>query len=284
MFLGHGIYHILNAVTVGVRIALANNGKPVTSSSVDGTALPDTFSIINIVSGTHMDQTGGSGANGTPVIGYHGTGNDNQKWIIRQAGGSNNGSSWKIQSKATETFVDLFGGFPADGTAIEAFNGSWTDGNGHQLWTFEPLSLKGQDTLVASAALSQDFKNYLPGGFRLFFPAATVRRYLLLQQDTLTKIWGDSGIGKNSLRNWIFDYDAFATVFKGEVAKWGAATFKANGFTILCGMMFARQLGAEHAYNWVVDVQDRTSVVFFDPRTGQFSADAGGYEAYVGLF
>ncbi len=40
---------------------------------------------------------------------------------------------------------------------------------------------------------------------------ATVRRYLLLQQDTLNKIWGDSGIGKNSLRKWIFDYDAFAT-------------------------------------------------------------------------
>lgn len=81
---------------------------------------------------------------------------------------------------------------------------------------------------------------------------ATVRRYLLLQQDTLTKIWGDSGIGKNSLRKWIFDYDAFATGshslltsfalavsiglkcvvrftgFKGEVAKWGAATFQAN--------------------------------------------------------
>lgn len=50
------------------------------------------------------------------------------------------------------------------------------DGNGHQLWTFEPLSLKGQevhDTLVASAALSQDFKNYLPGG--LFVQTLTFR-------------------------------------------------------------------------------------------------------------
>ena len=56
-----------------------------------------------------------------------------------------------------------------DGASIVGWQGSWDDGTslGHQHWTFEPQSLRGNEvhtTLLANPYLRQDFKSYVADG------------------------------------------------------------------------------------------------------------------------
>ncbi|KAJ8469474.1 hypothetical protein ONZ51_g8969 [Trametes cubensis] len=237
-FSGDGIYRIEHG-RVPVRIALARH------SSEDGAAIvvwnlkdeyldhlwliksvpgqADTYTIRNTVGGTYMDLKKSSRDNGTPIIGWHWTGNDNQKWIIKKE--TSGTGCWKIQNKAAESFIDLYDGESADGSKIVGWQSSWNDGPpgkslGHQLWTFSPQSLFGHEIhtiLKTNPYLRQDFKSYISDGM-----------YLILSRTQLQEIWSKMGLTSKDWRSEIFDCDDFAFTFKTEVAKWGKNEFNAN--------------------------------------------------------
>ncbi|KAJ8475454.1 hypothetical protein ONZ51_g6552 [Trametes cubensis] len=282
-----GIYRIEHA-HVPVRIALAyhssNDGANIIAwtvsddyldhlwliKSVEGEA--DTYTIRNTVGGTFMDS-GGQTADGAQIVGYHQTGSDNQKWIIKK---ETSGSYWKIMNKTTQNFVDLLDG--VNGTKIVGWKGSWSDGTsvGHQHWTFSPQSLLGSEVhtvLKNNPYLRQDFRSYISDGM-----------YLILSRERLQEIWRNSGLSSRKWRAEIFDCDDFSFVYKAEVAKWGDSQFKADGFAIICGVMFGVNAKNEaHAYNWVINPEDYSTVVFFEPQNNTFMVNPG-YDAYFGVF
>ncbi|KAH9903466.1 ricin B-related lectin [Cubamyces lactineus] len=290
-----GIYRIEHA-HVAVRIALAahssDDGTPVIAWNVNDDYLdhmwliksvpnePNTYTIRNTVGGSYMDLSGSSADDGTPIIGFHKMSpGENQKWIIKKE--TSGTGHWKIQNKATHTFVDLLNGGSSDGTKIVGWQGSWNDGTslGHQHWTFNPQSLLGHEVhtiLRANPYLRQDFKSYKADGM-----------YLILSRARLQEIWRNSELPSRRWREQIFDCDDFAFVYKAAVAKWGDEQFKADGFAIVCGTMFGtREEEGEvygHAYNWMIDPNDHSSIVFFEPQNNSFMDDPG-YQAYFGVF
>ncbi|KIJ39841.1 carbohydrate-binding module family 13 protein [Sphaerobolus stellatus SS14] len=291
MSLGRGIYKISSRY-YSVRIAL-QGGSNVDSTSVvawgtsderdeqlwliepvSGEA--DTYTVRNLCGGSYMDLS--AAADGTSITGFHSTGSNSQKWVIRKE--STNGQSWKIQNKATQTFADLSWGGTSNGTVICGWQGAWSDTNGqsHQQWMFDIQSRTASEVHASinnSSYISRDFESYLSDGL-----------YLILPRQKIQSIWQNSGLGNLAWRNDIFDCDDFATVFKGEIAKWGNQTFKADvsGFAMLCGMMFGRQATGAHAYNWFVDSTDKSKIVFFEPQNGTYADNAWGYAGYFGLF
>ncbi|KZV73639.1 carbohydrate-binding module family 13 protein [Peniophora sp. CONT] len=279
-FHGEGIYHIEHA-RVAVRIALASpssdDGTPVVGWSVNEDVLhhmwlvesvlneEDTYTIRNTVSGTYMDLTGSSAATETPIIGFRKVlPGENQKWIIKKE--STGTGFWKIQNKATGTFLDLWNGGGGNGTKITGCKGSWAVDNttslGHQHWTFRPQSLRGDEVhriLRDSPHLRQGSQSYRSDG-----------KYLILSEARFQEIWRTSGLQDRRWRSEIFDYEDFAFVFKAEVAKWGDNQFKADGFAILCGVMFSSGRQGRSAYNWMINSEDHTAIVFFEPQTNTF--------------
>ncbi|KAI0324242.1 Moa, A lectin from the mushroom marasmius Oreades in complex with the trisaccharide Galgalglcnac [Cubamyces sp. BRFM 1775] len=290
-FTGNGIYHIDHA-HVSVRIALAYH------SSKDGTAViawnlhdefldhlwliqpvhgeANTYTIRNTVSGTYMDLTKSSSKNGTPIIGWHRTGNDNQKWIIKKETSRNR--YWKIQNKASQTFIDLLNGKSADASDIVGWQGEWSDGVslGHQLWDLKCQSVLGGSVLTAlhkDPYIGKDFQSYLSDAM-----------YLVLNRKQLQEIWPKTGLTSKDYRPEIFDCDDFAFAYKAEVAKWGKNAFKVDGFAILCGIMYgSNERGNVHAYNWMVDPRDHYQVIYFEPQDGTFKYNPG-YKAFFGVF
>nr|BAC87876.1 Ricin B-related lectin [Cerioporus squamosus] len=290
-FEGHGIYHIPHAHVANIRMALANrgsgqNGTPVIAWDsnndafdhmwlVEPTGEADTYTIHNVSTGTYMDVTASAVADNTPIIGYQRTGNDNQKWIIRQVQTDGGDRPWKIQCKATGTFATLYSG-GGSGTAIVGWR--LVNSNGNQDWVFQKLSQTSVNVhatlLACGATVGQDFKNYLYDGL-----------YLVLPRDRISAIWKASGLGETARRDGIYDSDEFAMTFKSAAATWGKENFKADGFAILCGMMFGTKASTNrHAYNWVVERGSFSTVTFFEPQNGTYSDDAWGYKAYFGLF
>nr|3PHZ_A Chain A, Ricin B-related lectin [Cerioporus squamosus]3PHZ_B Chain B, Ricin B-related lectin [Cerioporus squamosus]5MUA_A Chain A, Ricin B-related lectin [Cerioporus squamosus]5MUA_B Chain B, Ricin B-related lectin [Cerioporus squamosus]BAC87875.1 Ricin B-related lectin [Cerioporus squamosus] len=284
-FQGHGIYYIASAYVANTRLALsedssANKSPDVIISSdavdplnnlwlIEPVGEADTYTVRNAFAGSYMDLAGHAATDGTAIIGYRPTGGDNQKWIISQIN-----DVWKIKSKETGTFVTLLNG---DGGGTGTVVG-WQNitNNTSQNWTFQKLSQTGANvhaTLLACPALRQDFKSYLSDGL-----------YLVLTRDQISSIWQASGLGSTPWRSEIFDCDDFATVFKGAVAKWGNENFKANGFALLCGLMFGSKSSGAHAYNWFVERGNFSTVTFFEPQNGTYSANAWDYKAYFGLF
>ncbi|KAH9903479.1 hypothetical protein C8Q73DRAFT_786056 [Cubamyces lactineus] len=286
-----GIYYIEQA-HVPVRIALAghssNDGTPIIAWTVNDDFLDhmwviksvpnevDTYTIRNTVGGTFMDS-GGQTTNGAQIVGYHQTNGDNQKWIIKKE--TTGTGYWKIQNKTTKNFIDLLNGGSANGTKIVTWSGSWSDGTskGHQHWIFSPQSLRGSEIhtlLLRNPWLRQDFKSYQADGM-----------YLILSRARLQEIWRRSGLSARKWRSEIFDCDDFAFVYKAEAAKWGDDTFKADGFAILCGVMFGTNptTNEGHAYNWMINPENRSAIVFFEPQNNTFM-DNPGYNAYFGVF
>ncbi|KAJ8475439.1 hypothetical protein ONZ51_g6541 [Trametes cubensis] len=241
-----GIYHIEHA-HVAVRIALA-----------EGKSEAYAFSGLT--------------ENGTAIIGFQKVKpGDNQKWIIKKESSAT--GYWKIQNKAT--FVDLLNGGSSNGTKIVGWEGSWDDSTslGHQHWTFSPQSLPGHEIhtiLKANTYLRQDFKSYETDGMRVGLPVSTTLpshdyyRYLILSRARLQEIWNKSGLSSRKWREEIFDCDDFSFVYKSEVAKWGDNHFKADGFAIICGIMFGTNSNAAHAYNWMIDPADHSDIIFFE--------------------
>ncbi|KAI0664077.1 Moa, A lectin from the mushroom marasmius Oreades in complex with the trisaccharide Galgalglcnac [Cubamyces menziesii] len=289
-FKGDGIYRIQNGY-VPMRIALTDHSSadktPVIGwdikddfldhmwliTSVSGEA--NTYYIRNIYAGTYMDLANGSSANNTPVIAFHkASPGESQKWIIKlETSGSGH---WKIQNKGAGTFVDLYRGGPK----IVGWEGYWDERKlpsmGHQLWDFYPQSLLGHEIhtiLEANPYLKLDFKSYISDGM-----------YLILDRTRLQAIWRNSGLSDRKWREEIFDCDDFSFVYKSEVAKWGDSSFKADGFAIICGVMFGTNaVGQGHAYNWMISPEDHSAIVFFEPQNNTFMENPG-YKAYFGVF
>ncbi|KAI9062306.1 carbohydrate-binding module family 13 protein [Trametes sanguinea] len=291
-----GIYRIEHAY-VAVRFALAahssDDGTPIIAWSVNDDYLDhmwliqsvsgeaNTYTIRNLVGGSYMDLCASSSDDGTPLIGFHKTHpGENQKWIIKKE--TSGSGHWKIQNKATKTFVDLLNGGSSNGTKLVGWQGGWNDGTslGHQHWTFSPQSLLGHEihtVLKANPYLRRDFESYQADGM-----------YLILSRARLREIWRQSGLRNRNWRSEIFDCDDFAFVYKAEVAKWGDGQFKADDFAIVCGVMFGindegREADSGHAYNWMVDPEDHSSIIFFEPQNNSFMVNPG-YKAYFGVF
>ncbi|KAF8642985.1 hypothetical protein AX16_009284 [Volvariella volvacea WC 439] len=282
MVQGRGIYYIPNAA-LGVRIGLSAGPTPDTpGSAVVGWAPVDkddhmwliepvsgqanTYTIRNVLSGAYMDLNAGTPI-GAAISTSVWTGADDQKWIITKSG-----NFWKIKNKASNHFVDLFNGGSANGTPIVGV----ADGTAtHLLWNFEILSRTSsqiQTALSHNPYVAVGFKSFLSDGL-----------YLILPRDKLSAIWASTGLGSTRWRTEIFDCDDFALTYKSAVAKWGNARYKADGFGILCGLMFGVHGTAAHAYNWTLERRDLSTVTFFEPQNGRFSSDPG-YNAYFGLY
>ncbi|KDQ29914.1 carbohydrate-binding module family 13 protein [Pleurotus ostreatus PC15] len=226
----------------------------------------DTFTIRNLASGNYLDLTDGYQSDGTSIYCRAPTGGNNQKWIIKRDVHQEPQKEllWKIQNEASKTFADLYGGGP-----------HLTPITSEQIRT----------VLQASPYIQKNFPSFNADGLRV----SSSFSYLVLSSERLRAIWGDTDLGSTKSRPEIFDIDDFATIFKAEVAKWGNKTFKADGFGILCGMMFGSKTdnnGKEisTAYNWNLEVKDLSKVVFYRPLDGTISYDADGYKAYFGLY
>ncbi|KAI0090539.1 ricin B-like lectin [Irpex rosettiformis] len=90
------------------------------------------YTIQNANSRTYADLSGSNLQSGTPIIGFHGTGNPNQNWIITR---NTLKTAYVIRNQATGTYVDLLNGGTANGTAVNGWAGEGVDTpNPHQLW------------------------------------------------------------------------------------------------------------------------------------------------------
>ncbi|TBU21800.1 ricin B-like lectin [Dichomitus squalens] len=94
------------------------------------------YTIQNANSRTYLDLQGNSapenGGHGTRVIGYHQTGVQSQRWIIKR---SSKNTSYSIINGVTGTYMDLDGG--SNGTPIMTFRGEgigYSTTNENQLW------------------------------------------------------------------------------------------------------------------------------------------------------
>ncbi|TDL14708.1 ricin B-like lectin [Rickenella mellea] len=220
------------------------------------------YTIVNIRSGTNMVVK--SGKDGALVGGYHHTDNANQQWTISKPNGS---EYFKIQNKAERTFLDIPGGKHVNGIRLHCWHGGWDEGNINQLWTFRCHSRTSQEidkVLNDDPNIRHKHSRYLTNG-----------TYFVLSQAMLREIWNHTGLGNTHWRRQIFDCDDFAIVFKAAVAKWGAENIRANGFAILCGLMFGRKPGGEvHAYNFTLS-DSYHDVEFFEPQKGHFTRHIG---------
>ncbi|KAF8646499.1 hypothetical protein AX16_007176 [Volvariella volvacea WC 439] len=262
MIQGRGIYYIMNA-SAPVRIGLIPEQNPTVPGTtlvrwepvdkddhmwliepVDGQA--DTYTIRNVLTGAYMDLNAGTPAEAV-ISTSAWTAGDDQKWIITQCG-----EFYKIKNKASNYFADLRNGGRANGTPIVGV----VDGpSSHQLWNFRILSCTSsqvRDALTQSPYITTEFKE---------FNADTL--YLILPRDKLSAVWRGTSLCFTKWRKEIFDCDDFATVFKAE--------------------MYGENESSRHAYNWTLDLNDRSTVIFFEPQNGRFSNDIG-YNAYFGLF
>jgi len=236
----------------------------------------DTYTLRNIKSGTYLDLAGGNANDGSRIVGWEHTNTYNQRWIIRKDGEG----MYRIQNLASHTFVDLHNGESANGTQITAWAGSW-DSQGpdtfHKQWVFERVSLAGTEIhtlLKAHPNIEQDFKSYQVDG-----------EYMILPQGIWKAIWDSSTLPSRKWRKELFDCDDFAAVYKAAVATWGDGNIRADGVSILCGLMLGRakppRVGA-HAYNFTIS-DDKWKVLFFEPQNGSFQAD-NEYQPYLGYF
>ncbi|KAF4601318.1 hypothetical protein EYR38_005970 [Pleurotus pulmonarius] len=229
----------------------------------------DTFTVRNLASGNYLDLTDGSKTDGASVYCRASAGGNNQKWIIKRDEHQEprKESLWKMQNEASKRW-----------------QGSWTEAESigrTRQWIFECISQTTSQirtTLNASPYIQQNFPSF--NGDEL---------YLVLSSERLYAIWEGTDLGSTQSRVEIFDSDDFALVFKAEVAKWGNKTFKADGFGILCGMMFSSKAdnngkAISYAYNWSLEVKDPSKVVFFEAHNGKISHEVDGYKAYFGLY
>ncbi|KAG9218687.1 hypothetical protein CCMSSC00406_0001199 [Pleurotus cornucopiae] len=259
LFIGRGIYHIQHAHSANVRMAI--------NSGLEHFPKFDK-SLIRIVDAA--------------AIGFHSWEDfANHMWLIDPVEGYND--TFTIRNLASGNYLDLTDGYQSDGTSI--YCRAPTGGN-NQKWIIKrDVHQEPQKELLwkIQNEASKTFADLYGGRVSSSFS------YLVLSSERLRAIWGDTDLGSTKSRPEIFDIDDFATIFKAEVAKWGNKTFKADGFGILCGMMFGSKTdnnGKEisTAYNWNLEVKDLSKVVFYRPLDGTISYDADGYKAYFGLY
>jgi len=285
MSLATGIYRISNhftPVVVNLNDGNPDDKTPITAFH-DNQGLnqawfvrlksgADTYTIRNVAGGSYIELPGGSKENGTEIFAYHQDGGADQDWVIRKAPDG----FYKIQNKASGTFLDLSNGGTADGTKITGSAGDWTSG-GHQAWDFKSISLAAADVhkiLQANSNIQQDFKNYL-----------SESPYLVISQDHINEIWQSTGLANARVRANILDYDYFALTFKKAVSDWGHKNVKADGFAILCGVLYGKNdKGETHAYNWYTIEGDQNNIAFLDPQTGESRNDPWGFKPFFGFF
>ncbi|EPS97737.1 hypothetical protein FOMPIDRAFT_82405 [Fomitopsis schrenkii] len=151
MSIQSGVYFIQNAGT-GTVLDL-ENGSSANSTKVHGYQkrelsdnwVPAQLWVVSLVEGnlytientnsrTYLDLTASNVASGTPIIGYQGTSNPNQRWAILRNSAD---TAYVIQNQATGTFVDLLDGNSANLTPVNGWAGQGvTTPNTHQLWKF----------------------------------------------------------------------------------------------------------------------------------------------------
>ncbi|GJE91459.1 ricin B-like lectin [Phanerochaete sordida] len=92
----------------------------------------NTYVFQNANSRTYAELGGGD--NQTPIVANAGTGGKNQQWVVTR---NKNGTSYVIQNVQYNTFVDLYNGGNANGTAVNGWQGSGpATENTNQLWNF----------------------------------------------------------------------------------------------------------------------------------------------------
>ncbi|EGN91712.1 carbohydrate-binding module family 13 protein [Serpula lacrymans var. lacrymans S7.3] len=290
--LTRGIYSITNGYTpVAMDLGMGDpgNGTPVTGwqkhalsdagclcqlwylKPYNGEA--DTFTIQNLRGGTYLDLSNGSRDNGTRIMGFQRTG-ENQVWIIRQVPGT---MFYKIQNRHSQTFVDLKDGLDANGTEIRGWQGDWPDiyYSRNQLWSFQRLSQTGREINTIINA-----NRYLENRLSLNTPD---KIYWVVDHGLLKSIWYNANLGRGWQYHYVkdkFDFNDLALAFKSEMAKWRNDNVRAEEFGILCGVVFTapgQQGQNENAYNFVLGNNGR-GVYFFEPETGRFSENIG-YDA-----
>ncbi|KAI0664073.1 hypothetical protein C8Q70DRAFT_1049592 [Cubamyces menziesii] len=281
-FKGDGIYHIKHA-HVGIRMALGPNsskdGAPVIAWHASDDLLdhlwliksvPDEtgiYTIQNTVGGTYMSLI-----DGTPVLSARKTNPGlNQYWIIKPVSKT---KYWRIQNKANEMFMDLDYGGNSNGTKIQGWHGSWDEGRTgfNRDWTFQCQSILGHEIrklVNATPYLGHDNRSFIDNGM-----------YLTLDRERLQAIWRNSGLISRKWRSAIFDADDFAYTYKAEVAKWGDEQFRADGFAIICGIMFGSISKNAFAYNWMINPEDKASVIFFDPQNNSFTDTSSHFSVF----
>ncbi len=136
-----GDYHIASALDLGCTINVAGgnstesganvhlwrNGGPIVTVKYLGDGY---YSMVFKKSGMAMDVYNAGSADGTNVLQYKQTTNDNQKWIIKEAGDN---YYFNIISKCNGLYLDVAGGSSADGTNIQMYHGNDTPS---QKWRF----------------------------------------------------------------------------------------------------------------------------------------------------
>ena len=136
-----GDYHIASALDLacsinvaggnskesGMNVHLWKNEGPIVTVKYLGDGY---YSLVFKHSGMAMDVYNAGSADGTNVLQYKQTTNDNQKWIIKEAGDN---YTFNIISKCNGLYLDVAGGSSADGTNIQMYHGN---GTASQKWRF----------------------------------------------------------------------------------------------------------------------------------------------------
>ncbi|KAF8315611.1 hypothetical protein DL93DRAFT_2166575 [Clavulina sp. PMI_390] len=218
----------------------------------------DAYCLRNIFGGKYLDLDL-SKTKASEQLGCFPRSGDQQKWIIKLASG---GTYYKIQNKATKNFLDLWGGFTANGSNIECMEGDWVAGTGdNKEWSIRLISVTGAEvhTALKSSACG-DFTNHRERSDALYLP---------MHPDRLTEIWQSSGLPNTPWRAQVFEWDSFALLYKATVAKYTRDKCHADGFSPLLGTLIGTNNGGVDACNWTILPDDPSEIRYFDPNTGQ---------------
>ncbi|PPQ74703.1 LOW QUALITY PROTEIN: hypothetical protein CVT25_007632 [Psilocybe cyanescens] len=251
---------------------------------VDGK--PDVYTLRNLRTGTYLDLSNGSSANGTQVQGWSSAEGSayasNQQWKI-----TTDGTYYRLQNVSGKTYLDLLGNATTNGTKVHG----WAKANVEtQDWLLRRVSRTGTEIraiLAKNPYIGKDFKSYLQDGlydFLSFTNSCLRYTYLLvvLPKTVRDSVYNGTGLRTTTWRPDIFDCDDFAFVSKGEVARWGNSFLGADGVAILWGVMFGTNGQSGHAYNWYLN-KELDSIMFFEPQNGQESTNIG-YNGFFAIF
>ncbi|KAH8101213.1 hypothetical protein BXZ70DRAFT_934980 [Cristinia sonorae] len=216
------------------------------------------YTIRNIKSGSYMDLANTIPyTNGATLIG-RARGGDSQHWYIRP----DEGGSVRFCNSVTETYLDLNQGTSSKGAVIAGW--LWV-GYGpsrfNQLWRLERVSRTGEEIreqLKSHPSIGQELMIRRPNAIFIVPPRAI-----------LQEIYKQSGLKSTRLRKGLFECDDFAFGLKAAVATWADKNLGADGFSVLCGMMFVDSRHGSHAINWTLsDDTSNPSLLVVEPQDG----------------
>lgn len=224
----------------------------------------DTYTIRNLASGKYMTPF-----NGSNVVAVDRKPNTTEHWTIAS-------DEYQCTVKDPNSSGALVG---IQDNSASVILGASGQKELHTEWHFKRVSRSGAEIRTAMLRrLTTKHEDFYTHTYQV------EGEYLIFPRGFFARIW--KNIPKRPHRQGIYDSDHSATAFKVAVATMGSDYIKADGLSILCGLMLGRPTPpaaeGQKAFNFTL-TDDYLAVVFFDSDTGEFK-DEMGYDPHMAYF